>query len=125
MESLPKTVWGVTFAQTVGRNILLGCHSGIHLHDTISGDWSRIGDCPDPESATDSSSVVGTCITANTLLCLNAKPVVTQEDKVLQTSIVTLNDSLLYPSTEMGWGRLLEWDTEKMATLGLVRESQT
>ncbi|GCA63142.1 hypothetical protein KIPB_008098 [Kipferlia bialata] len=117
---LPETVNGVSFAQTLGRLVLLGCDSGIHLHDTISGDWSRIGDSPVPEPYSEYPSVVGTCITDNTLLCLHTHRLVDDEDDCLMhASLVTLNETLLYPSEEMGWGRLLEWDTDWRGPLGI------
>ncbi|GCA62478.1 hypothetical protein KIPB_003821 [Kipferlia bialata] len=36
-------------------------------------------------------------------------------------SRLTLNESLLYPSDEMGWGSLIEWDIDWRRTLGLVQ----
>ncbi|GCA63794.1 hypothetical protein KIPB_011932, partial [Kipferlia bialata] len=116
---LHENVAGVSFAQTLGRLILLGCDSGIYLYDTISGDWSRIEENPDPEPTSNSNSVVGACITDNTMLCLNAQPLVDTEERQLRASVVTINESLLYPSSEMGWGRLLEWDEDWRVTLGL------
>ncbi|GCA62789.1 hypothetical protein KIPB_009796 [Kipferlia bialata] len=41
---------------------------------------------------------------------------------VLPVWLLTLDESLLYPSTEMGWGRLLEWDKDWRVTLGMDRD---
>ncbi|GIQ81968.1 hypothetical protein KIPB_003022 [Kipferlia bialata] len=122
---LPMNSVGVAFAQTFGRLILLGCDSGIHLHDTVSGDWSRIGDNPHPEPEIEDSSYIGACITHNTLLCLDTTSIVDNDDRLLYASIVTLNESLLYPSVEMGWGRLLEWDKDWRVTLGVDNPAET
>ncbi|GIQ81247.1 ATPase, V1 complex, subunit D [Kipferlia bialata] len=103
------------FAKSVGRHVLLGCENGFHLYDTISGDWSHVCD----RENTSDLKCVG--LTLNTILCLDYPegqyPLAGEEEK--ETSILTLNESFLHPSEQMGWGRLIEWDTDWRETLGL------
>ncbi|GCA65548.1 hypothetical protein KIPB_017354, partial [Kipferlia bialata] len=52
------------------------------------------------------------------MLWIDRYPVLDLEDDLLPVTLVTLNESLLYPSIDMGWGRLLEWDKDWRVTLG-------
>ncbi|GCA63125.1 hypothetical protein KIPB_008013 [Kipferlia bialata] len=123
-EPLPRTLSRISCAQSYGRLIVLTCVDGFHLYDTISGDWSRVGDLLDSHGLFE-RNLFSVRVSPNQMLCVEDHRVLHANNRdhgVLHPRLLTLNPGLLYPSVDMGWGRLLESDLDWRVTLGIDRD---
>ncbi|GCA65190.1 hypothetical protein KIPB_016485, partial [Kipferlia bialata] len=92
------------------RLFVFVCGSAFYLYDSISGDLARVSDRQIPGMRYTLGQSVR--LQHDTLLCIDCEPVLDEENGLLPATLVTLNECLLYPSEDMGWGRLLEWDMD-------------
>ncbi|GIQ88931.1 protein of unknown function DUF1677, Oryza sativa [Kipferlia bialata] len=67
---------------------------------------------------------VHNAIPASPLTATGERETETRVDPTIPGCLFTLNDAMLYPSVEMGWGRLLEWDLDHKRSLGLEKGSE-
>ncbi|GCA63124.1 hypothetical protein KIPB_008012 [Kipferlia bialata] len=123
-DPVPGAVQKISYAQAYGPLLVLVCDTGFYLYDTVSGDWSRVGDPLDVHGLY-FRRVMGVPVSPNQMLCVEEHRIAHlnfRDHGILHSTIVTLNPGLLYPSVDMGWGRLLDWDKDRRATLGIERE---
>ncbi|GCA63395.1 hypothetical protein KIPB_009694 [Kipferlia bialata] len=120
-DNIPKNLERIAYEEGFGRLFVFACPfepgSGFYLYDTISGDLARVSD----------RQILGirysfgqsVRLQHDTLLCIDKYPVLDVENDLLPATLVTLTESLFYPSEDMGWGRLLESDKDWRVTLGI------
>ncbi|GIQ88043.1 hypothetical protein KIPB_010206 [Kipferlia bialata] len=124
---LPDGVQPVSRAEAFGRLILLfkwnSHREYIHVYDTISGDCIKLVDSPrcDKEFV----SITRVVRVGHRILKLDVGFLQPGQHRDTPQGerldgfegrvgyMYTLNPALLYPSEEMGWGRVLEWDKSR------------
>ncbi|GIQ91843.1 hypothetical protein KIPB_015276 [Kipferlia bialata] len=102
----------------MGRLILLFSDEWVHVLDTVSGDCATIAEWRRRE--TEHMCDMAIIKLGTRILKLNlGKGIAFVRDDGPVSGLYTLNPALLYPSEEMGWGRVLEWDKDRRGRLGL------
>ncbi|GIQ84998.1 hypothetical protein KIPB_006600 [Kipferlia bialata] len=126
----PAKVQDVGDCQVFGRLIAVCSLTEVYLHDTVSGDWASAGCGPwgatsvrlGPDEvlcATGEFSTTATPDTDGTRLSRGGYAWRMPATR-MHVNVFSLDPALWYPSAQKGWGRLIEWDCERLEKLGLA-----